>query len=155
MKDAFGGILNLVFVVVFLLIVMGVLGLVVSYTKAFKMKNIIISTIEQYEGSHCIEDDGVSALDRYACLDKIKSEAEKLGFSPIGLNCPDDYTKSLGLYCIKKIQDDSSSNGGSYYRIITQVDIHFPIVSNIMGFEMFQVTGDTRIINQFDTGTTS
>ena len=38
MKDAFGGILNLVLIAVFLVIVSGVLGLTVSYTKAFNFK---------------------------------------------------------------------------------------------------------------------
>ena len=54
MKEAFGGIINIVFVSVFLLIIIGTLGLVVSYTKAFKAKNIIISTIEQYDGYGCM-----------------------------------------------------------------------------------------------------
>ena len=49
MKDAFGGILNLVFIVVFLLLVIGVLGLVVSYTKAFKMKNEIKPVIKEVD----------------------------------------------------------------------------------------------------------
>ena len=53
MKEAFSGIYSIAFIVVFLVIVIGILGLVVSYTKAFKMKNIIISTIEKYEGACC------------------------------------------------------------------------------------------------------
>ena len=55
MRDGFGGILNIVFIVIFLLIVEGVLGLVVNYTKAFKMKNNVISMIEQYEAAGCFE----------------------------------------------------------------------------------------------------
>ena len=46
MKDAFGGILNLAFLAVFLLLVMGILGLIVNYTKAFRMKNFTIDYIE-------------------------------------------------------------------------------------------------------------
>ena len=46
MKDAFGGILNLVLIVVFLLLIEGILGLVVNYSKAFRMKNTVISAIE-------------------------------------------------------------------------------------------------------------
>ena len=51
MKDAFGGIVNIVLVAIFLVIISGILGLVVNYTKAFRMKNVVISTIEQYEGA--------------------------------------------------------------------------------------------------------
>ena len=48
MKDAFGGIVNIVLVAIFLVIISGILGLVVNYTKAFRMKNAVISAIEQY-----------------------------------------------------------------------------------------------------------
>ena len=56
MRDAFGGIVNIVLVAIFLVIVSGILGLVVNYTKAFRMKNTVISAIEQYEGADgCFE----------------------------------------------------------------------------------------------------
>ena len=48
MKEAFGGIYTIIFIVIFLVIVIGVLGFVVSYTKAFRMKSDIIYTIERY-----------------------------------------------------------------------------------------------------------
>ena len=53
MKDAFGGILNLVLIVVFLLLIEGILGLVVNYSKAFRMKNTVISAIERFRGYGC------------------------------------------------------------------------------------------------------
>ena len=55
MRDAFGGIVNISMIVVFLVIVSGYLAFNVSYTKAFRVKNKIITTIEQYEGL-CDED---------------------------------------------------------------------------------------------------
>ena len=59
MRDAFGGIVNIVLVAIFLVIVSGILGLVVNYTKAFRMKNAVISTIEQYEGADsCFTENG-------------------------------------------------------------------------------------------------
>ena len=63
MKEAYGGIFNLVFLVVFLVIVISLLGLTVSYTKAFKMKDRIIAVIEEYEGSGCENNDS-------ACMKK-------------------------------------------------------------------------------------
>ena len=50
MRDAFGGVTNLVIIVVFLTLVSGYLAFNVNYTKAFRVKNKIISTFEQYEG---------------------------------------------------------------------------------------------------------
>ena len=77
MQDAFGGILNLVLIVLFLVIVEGILGLTVCYTKAFRMKNYIISTIEEFEGYGCFD----NTVDT-ACRIKITEKAQKMGYAP-------------------------------------------------------------------------
>ena len=51
MRDAFGGLLNIVIIVVFMTLVSGYLAFNVSYAKAFKVKNKIISTIENYNAN--------------------------------------------------------------------------------------------------------
>ena len=137
MKEAFGGIMNIVMLAVFLLTVIGFLGLVVSYTKAFKMKNIVISTIEEYEGYGC----DVETNDDTACAKKIREEAEKLSFSPIGMTCTGEYKEALGLYCY------TIDKTKQVYRINTTVDVHFPIISNILGMSVFRISGDTRLIS--------
>ena len=142
MKDAFGGILNLVLISVFLLIVIGVLGLVTTYTKTFKMKNIVITSVEQYEGTCCDQSGNAGCVSDSACISKIRQEAQSLGYSPVNLNCPNDYSNNE-LYCIKEVKE----GGNHYFSIIVQADVHFPIVSNILGFRMFQVSGDTRHIS--------
>ena len=78
MKDAFGGLLNIVIIAIFLVIVEGVLGLVVNYSKAFRMKNAAISTIERYEGLGCFTSSGSD------CRDKIVSQARSIGYAPPG-----------------------------------------------------------------------
>lgn len=140
MKEAFGGIVSLVLIVVFLLIVVGVLGLVVSYTKAFKMKNEIISTIEEYEGIGCITTLGYDADS--ACISRIKEKAANLAYNQTALNCPTGFTKVENMYCF------SSERKGDYVtaKVITQVDINLPIINRIMGFSVFQVAGDTQKI---------
>ena len=45
MRDAFGGIVNISMIVVFLVVVSGYLAFNVTYTKAFRMKNKIITTL--------------------------------------------------------------------------------------------------------------
>ena len=140
MEDAYGGILNLVFIVVFLLLAIGILGLVVSYTKAFKMKGAVLTAIESYEGSKCTENSS-------ACYKKVVSSAERLGYSPTSLNCPSDYTlvgesKDKGYYCLKTVaSEDEKAN---IYKIIVQIDINLPIINKIMGLTVFQVNGETR-----------
>ena len=49
MRDAFGGVANLVIIVVFLTLVSGYLAFNVNYTKAFRVKNKIISLYAKSE----------------------------------------------------------------------------------------------------------
>lgn len=149
MQDAFGGVINMLFVILFLLIIIAVLGLVVSYTKAFKMKNLVISHIENYESSGCFENG-----DGSACKLKIIDSARGLGYGPKNIKCPADFVKVDNLFCYK---EDISENLGNHvsdrpisYRVITQVDLGLPLISNIFGINMFQVVGDTRVIETKD-----
>lgn len=139
MKDAFGGILNLVLIALFLVIIEGVLAFIVCYTKAFRMKNVVISTIEQYDGAGCFKDE--IAYDT-ACRDRIVEGAQRIGYSPTNLHCPTGYKSNVDLFCYK----DSSSDSGKYtvYSVITQVDLNIPIINRIMGISIFQIHGDTR-----------
>lgn len=144
MKDAFGGIVNIVLVAIFLVIISGILGLVVNYTKAFRMKNVVISTIEQYEGaSGCFGKSSATG-----CQEKIQEKAKSFGYFPTELNCPvsDGYESAYNLFCYKRVDSDSGKN--YVFTVITQVDIDIPIINKMMGLSIFQVHGDTRAIKK-------
>jgi hypothetical protein len=155
MKDAFGGILNLVLIALFLVIIEGVLGFIVSYSKAFKMKNIVISAFEQYEASGCTSND-----ESTACRKKITEGAKSIAYSPTSISCPSGYASIGGYFCCNvdssgvygTLSSNRSSNHYTFtnqvrtYSIITQVDINIPIIQNIMGLSIFQVSGQTREI---------
>lgn len=151
MKESIGGILNVFFLIIFLIIVEGILALIVSYTKAFRMKNAIISAVERYEGNrYCFSEERSNA-----CWDRIEEQARKINYSPNRINCPTGFTKvehdgSKGFFCWKRMDRtvDSADNFKDRvsYRIITQVDIDIPIIGVVLGFDFFQVTGDTRWI---------
>lgn len=153
MQDAFGGILNIFLIAVFLIVVEGILAVTVSYTKAFKMKNYVIASIEQYEGSGCFPatGDGATTETNTACMQRIRNYAKHIAYSPANLQCWDDYNNADGLFCYGEVKDDGSLKDANtavnkYYRVITQVDISFPLVNRIMGLRFFQVSGDTRLI---------
>lgn len=141
MKDAFGGILSLAIIVVFLVIVMGVLGLTVSYTKAFKMKNNVITRIEQYEGFGCFIPSGT-------CYQRILEDAKSIGYSPVvQLNCATGYINVSNYFCFKQASEEIIEKNDikyTHYDVSTQVDINIPIINKIMGMEFFQVSGSTR-----------
>lgn len=146
MKEAFGGVFSLMLVAVFLVLAIGLLGFVVSYTKAFKMKNAIISTIEEYEGAGCYPEGlktGV-AFENSACQKKIYEEAQNLNYNPPAVTCPAGFESGArDLYCYK-ISNESS--GKVIFTVITRVDVGFALMKNIFGWSIFQVGGDTKAI---------
>ena len=140
MKDAFGGVMNIVLIAIFLLIIEGILGLVVNYTKAFKMKNIVLSAYEKYQGAGNCE---VNT----ACFDQIEKEAKKIGYAPTTrLTCSEHYSNVGNYFCY--LRKDSYSGRNYIYSVETQVDINLPIINKIMGLSFFKVRGDTRIISR-------
>ena len=152
MQEAFGGILNIVLIVVFLVIVEGILGFAVSYTKAFRMKNYVISVVEQYDAAGCLEPTAQTG-----CKDKIKQHAHNIAYRPSSISCQTDEVNVEGYYCISAVKpeenavaDGVNSAEYKYYRVVTQVDINIPIIKNIMGLRFFQVTGDTRLIKLYN-----
>lgn len=139
MKEAYGGILNIFFIAVFLVIISSILAFIVTYTKAFRMKNAIISTVEQYEGSGCMEK-GTS------CYNRIVSKAREIHYnvSSNKLTCEADYTNVNDMYCIK--ENKNTGMRTMSYKIVTQVDFYFPILSDIFSFNIFKVSGETQQI---------
>lgn len=153
MRDAFSGITSIVIIVVFLVLVSGYLAFNVSYTKAFKVKNKIISTFEEYEGQ-C---DSESS----ECNKKIKDYMKDIGYSPpasitvnnIGVEDTTGWYCRQG-YCYKEIKVNNPTAGSlddgkerAYFKIVTQIYIDIPIINRLMpGLKLFQVSGDTKPI---------
>lgn len=139
MQEAFGGILNLVLIAVFLVIVESVLAFSVVYAKAFRMKNFVIQTIEEYEGAGCFKEGANTP-----CKDKITAKANSIGYHhdrPI--NCPTNYTNINNIYCYA-VGDNRELSKSVSYLVVTQVDVSFPLIREIVGMSIFQVKGETR-----------
>ncbi len=138
MQESIGGIVNLFLIAIFLTIVSGILAISVNYIKAFRMKNFVITKVEQYEATSCFKKSAT------ACSNEILNKAKSIGYSKTGLLCDKGYSRDYnGLFCYKRI---THSKGKCSYSIVTQVDFRIPVVSNLLNFDFFQVHGDTRII---------
>ena len=150
MRDAFGGVANLVIIVVFLTLVSGYLAFNVNYTKAFRVKNKIISTIEQFEGQCEVKPTNVGHSE-------IQSYMKSLGYEAPNLNLKDEENGASwdcgdgAGYCIKKIVIDPIKEGSTedkknraYFKVVTQINIDIPIINKILpGLKIFQISGDT------------
>lgn len=147
MRDAMGGSVALVIIVVFIVIALGYMAFNVNYTKAFRMKNKIISVYEDYDGE-CLSD----------CRRAIKEYSKTIGYSTgNNMGCPSGYKNSDNIYCYKKMEnlntigdsniiDDSKKR--SYYRIITKINVEIPIINNILDLRIFYITGDTKTFEE-------
>lgn len=153
MRDAIGGLTNVVIIVAFLVIVSGYLAFNVNYTKAFRVKNKIISTVEQYEG-YCPQG---GACDKII-VDYMKKIGYKtnnnLNLTKYGYECVNGYCiKETAVYNDKRGPDDVISNidgdigSRVYYNVVTCVVIDIPIINKVLpNLKLFQVSGTTHQI---------
>lgn len=150
MRDAMGGVVNLVIIVVFLVIVSGYLAFNVNYTRAFRVKNKIISSYEQYSGN-CDNDST-------QCMKQIIEYMEQIGYDMNQKIEYGDYKCRRGRgFCTKQmpgVKDDAKKEIAViddrervYYKVVTQVTIDIPIINRIMqGLDTFKIKGDTKTI---------
>lgn len=125
MRDALGGLVNIVIIVVFLVIVSGYLAFNVNYTKAFRVKNKIISVIETHEG---LDSSGEQEIESYA---------KSIGYN---VSIPKDFRASEGWEAktncgfYYKVVDSPTSGDihKNYYEVITFVSVDIPIIKKIM-----------------------
>ena len=154
MSNAFGGVTNLVIIVFFLVLVMGYLAFNVQYSKAFKVKNMALTTLEQYEGN-CAEADT-------KCNEKIQAYIKQIGYGVTKINnpgsCPNGgsiYHCNNGYcYCVIDLPQNSDDMYKSvkreYYHVITEVEMNIPIINKVLeGIRFFRVSGDSKPVSKF------
>lgn len=153
MNEGVGNTTILVIMMVFVTVVSAYMAYNVNYTKAFRLKNKIISTYNKYDGQCGSE-----------CNAEIANYAKDIGYSPHkSLNCDNTSIKPSGAqtipntyYCGYKIDVKGANSAGDgskyydveeryYYRILTRIDIQIPIVQNVLGLRILTVTGDTKV----------
>lgn len=142
MRDAMGGSVVLIIIVMFIVIALGYMAFNVNYTKAFRMKNKVISVYEEYDGD-CLSE----------CKKKIKDYSKTIGYTSVnGFKCPSGYKQVDNIYCVQEFTtrtmgtNDVVKEGTTkkYYRIITKINVEIPIINNILDLNVFYITGDTK-----------
>ena len=156
MKDAYSGIVNLVFIALFLLVISCVLGLIVSYTKAFRTKNEIINIIEKNEGftmspnSTRLHDLNMDALKQETSTEgKAFAFIKGLGYdydTAEQAGCKDDGTMQNGGYCLKKF---CPNDGKIYYKVTTFIALTIPVLEVTV---KLPISGETKTMFYDVTG---
>jgi len=148
MRESFGGSFLLSISITFIVLFASFLAISINYSRAFTVKNEIISIIENKQGFR-----GASTYSPSSCNDE-STECEILKYlSRVGYSinststspvyCPDEYNIGgarqqvrNGGYCIKLICTMSGTGrnavgtnyGSGYYVVTTFVRIEFPII---------------------------
>lgn len=164
MKDAFGATYYIGFALFFIALFASMLAVALNYSKAFRVKNTIISYIEENEGvmddalKKKIEDYAKSAkyyVNNVNPGSKVKVYDE---FDVSDVEC-----SSMG-YCIYHyVPGDTGSTGaksnaveykGDYYKVVTYVQVEFfinTIINENIGLDLdfkIPVSGETRVLNR-------
>ena len=145
MRDSMGGVVTLAIIVVFIVLASGYMAFNVNYTKAFKMKNKIISIYEEYNGD-CSSTE---------CQDKIKDYAHSIGYSVRNLNCSSfsgfevggEIESSQNLFCKQTVTAKVSTDGSKkyyYHKIVTKINIDIPVINNMLNLNALYLSGDTK-----------
>ncbi|MBQ2639909.1 MAG: hypothetical protein IJF92_04010 [Bacilli bacterium] len=142
MRDAIGGSVNMFFVAVFIAVVSGYLAFSVNYTKAFRMKNKIITTFEQYKGCE-------GTTNQSSCNTEIEAYRNNIGYNS-DISCESGWTRG-SCYCYKKVltatKDANHSYDEAYYKVKTNIVIDIPVINKIMPhIKALDVSGNTKII---------
>lgn len=134
MKESIGSTASLNIVFAFIAIVFAFVAGALSYYKAFKINNVITSSIEKYEGFNSL------------AVDQINLQLSGLGYQRLNVNCPDvrrfgDKEFELDLnpnngdgYCIYHYSSQTDNPDDYYdeYGVTTYMSINFPILNRLI-----------------------
>ena len=149
MRDGIGSVVMITIIIVFIVCASSYLAYNVNYTKAFRMKNKIISIYEDYNGV-CTQ----------ACEQEIFDYSRDLGYQPASIDCNEYDAKPTDnpLYCVQKVIVNTEAAhpgnpgmvigdkiGTHYYKIVTKININIPIFDNIFGMRFLYINGDTKL----------
>lgn len=137
MRQALGNafIMNVVIVMVIVIILMVISSL--SYTKAFKVKNMIVSAIEENNGFNNKAQEQIDAN-----LAKMGYRINKNGIqtcdqSDLPSNCTPKNNSASYRYCVYSC----STSKGDYYRVTSYMYFDLPIIGDKMEFPVY---GETK-----------
>ena len=158
MRESIGNSLLLNLVIIFSGIVILFFIGIITYSKAYRVKNRIIEIIEKYDGyTSCNLNDS----DSKCAIKEINESLSESGYSLITKDCGkvqghlDDVNVSLNAisdnknsgdynYCIYEVTDKSSDNS-KYYIVATFVHFDFPVIGNWINIPVY---GETKILGK-------
>ena len=121
----------LLYIIIFIVIIVMLLFVgILSYSKAYRTKNRIISIIENY-GTY--NEDAIG---------EINNDLSNIGYNMEGKDkCGDDLNTTEYRYCVYQYE----TNDGYYYKVQTFVHFNLPFVQDLIDFP---VSSETKILGK-------
>ena len=154
MRESIGGAWLFGIVIVFIFFFSGFLAYSISYTKAFNVKNNIISFIEEYEG-YTISDGDLASQTDEDLKKTVEGKAYKLirdtGYNysgSQGIACDGTHNgapnvTTEGGYCVVKYCPNGVPNSNTHYKITTYIALKLPVINVTV---KIPISGETRTI---------
>ena len=131
MKEGISYTVTLNFVITFIIIFIAFLSATLIYYKSNKVSNIIINSIEKFEGYN----------DK--AINEINNKITDLGYNKHPISCDatisngkcyivNDESKEIG-YCVYECDEDNYY----YYRIKTNMMLSIPVINDILNIPIF------------------
>ena len=135
MREAVGGTWIMQIAIVFIILFAGYLAMSVNYSKAFKVKNEVVSIIVRNEG---VTDEAHREIEEYVTNNSHyvygACEAGHDGY-------PKDSTNGKYLYCVKPTCIKNSNFEKAYYKVTVFFKLDLPYLGDIF---TFRVQGETE-----------
>lgn len=157
MRDAIGGVLVIQIIIIFLLIINSYLAFSVNYTKAFRVKNKIVSIIENHEGLTDGENGAKKAIENMMLENSYSidnSYTDKCG-TLSGLKKYHKVPNNVGGFCVYVTPTSITGENvttevykGSVYSVAVFINIDLPVLNRIFPFfaNVFAIKGETKTI---------
>lgn len=159
MREALGGSLLLNLVLVFAGLVIAFFVGILSYSKAYRVKNRIIELIEKHEVykeniaineiNPDLNNAGYLANSPTKC-DSIQDNLVENKYN--GNYLSDNLNKNYGYnYCVFEVCDEKDENGnciarnGKYYVVVTFIHFEVPVIGDILTFPVY---GETKMLDK-------
>ena len=162
MRESLGNSLLLNIVIVFSGIVILFFIGIISYSKAYKVKNRIIEVIEEYNGyttdtkgeiNDSLKQIGYSVTSKDYCNSgRVRNHMDDIGGTYINVNIASPYSTGEYNYCVFEVTNKSSdvvtyygASESKYYVVVTFVHFDFPIIGDMLNIPVY---GETKILGR-------
>lgn len=148
MREAIGGTWILQLVIVFMLIFVAFLALSLNYSKAFQMKNEVMSIIEKREGLTTGADGSIKIINNYLYNNGYRVRrncpAGSYGVSNLQGTTIEKVTNGKQYYyCIQKVKSPSTQHQNkAYYKVNIFFYFNLPVIGDIFKFSINGTTND-------------